>query len=533
MNIMLTDLRSLTLDVQEIPVVADSGAGSFAGLFHQQFPEVTTEGEQVFDFKQYIENEALQADTSAATLEVSLTTPSQEPSTPIQDATKAASPASPENLNSLLAGRFKPVAEFSAEQPLQTEAGEPLPVGGNQLPPQRLLDKADPDMRERLAEAPLTTAVTPPVIAAVEVAAPQKPPTPEAITKSATVEPGATILHRVNASIAPSTVAPVIVQQKVASAESKPSVATLTPVEIRPVSENGRPGDAGLVRNPVARAELASSRAEVVPGAMPQTPAAPVIAGREFRLEEAPEIASRIVSKSATQVTLPAVEAAPDRSILSRDSGLGSEPVAAREIVGNIENRVAELALKNAANSAQQPGSNVTGSAATAPISGATSLPSTSQHNPLPPQLESMSLVRSADTSEWSNGLSERINWMVNQKQNTATIRLDPPALGKLDVQIKIADDATMITIQAQTAQTRDLIDSASIRLRDFLQDSGYQNVNVDVSQRQDQQQARSQASANINPDQDDNSGQEQAADNQPQQQASYFSGEGLVDTFA
>ena len=144
-----------------------------------------------------------------------------------------------------------------------------------------------------------------------------------------------------------------------------------------------------------------------------------------------------------------------------------------------------------------------------------------------------MSLARNTDANEWSNGLGERINWMINQKQNTATIRLDPPALGKLDVQIKIVDEATMITIQTQTAQTRDLIDSASIRLRDFLQESGYQNVNVDVSQRQDQQQARSQATANMNPDQDDSNGQEQAEDHPQQQQPGYFSGEGLIDTFA
>jgi type III secretion system needle length determinant len=176
----------------------------------------------------------------------------------------------------------------------------------------------------------------------------------------------------------------------------------------------------------------------------------------------------------------------------------------------------------------------VTGGAITVPITGVGNVIPASQHNPLPPQLESMSLTRNADANEWSSGLSERINWMINQKHNTATIRLDPPALGKLDVQIKIVDDATTITIQTQTAQTRDLIDSASVRLRDFLQESGYQNVNVDVSQRQDQQQTRSQTTANTNPDQDDNSGQEQAADHQrQQQQASYFSGDGLVDTFA
>jgi flagellar hook-length control protein FliK len=144
-----------------------------------------------------------------------------------------------------------------------------------------------------------------------------------------------------------------------------------------------------------------------------------------------------------------------------------------------------------------------------------------------------MSLTRNADASEWGNGLGERVNWMINQKQNTASIRLDPPFLGKLDVQIKVSDDATTITIQTQHAQTRDLIESASVRLRDFLQESGYQNVNVDVSHRQDQQQARSQMQADVNADLQDESGLEQAAEHEQREQISYFNGDGLVDTFA
>ena len=536
MNIMLTDLRSLTLDVQEIPAVVDSGADSFAGMFHQQFPEVVAEGEQVSEFKEFFENIPVQTDTSAVTLEVSPITPWPESSTPIPGATDGASSVSLDHLNSLLAGPLKPVSELTTAAPLEMEAGELLPVGGNQLPPERHSSMDQPGMLERSGEAPMTTAITPPVIRSVDDAAMQSQPTAETLTRSAAVQSGATNLRQENPAIAPVDADPVILKEKVASAESMLTVARATPVEIKPVTENGLPGEAGLMRNTVAAAELSASRPEVAPGSTPQSPAAPVIAGREFRLEEAPEIASRVVNnarESVAQATSAAAEATADRTILHRDNGLSSEPVAAREILGNIENRASELPVQNVANASQQLGSSVTGSVTAAPVSGLGSVTSTSQHNPLPPQLESMSLTRNADANEWSNGLSERINWMVNQKQNTATIRLDPPFLGKLDVQIKIVDDATMITIQTQTAQTRDLIDSASIRLRDFLQESGYQNVNVDVSQRQDQQQARSQTAANMNPEQDDNSAQEQAEDHRQQQHASYFSGEGLVDTFA
>jgi flagellar hook-length control protein FliK len=528
---MLTDLRSLTLDVQEIPAVTDSGAESFAGMFHQRFPEVAADGKQVAEFKEFFENIPLQADTSAITLEVSPITPRSELPAPIPGAADTPAVVSLDHLDSLLSGPLQPVAEPLPEM----EAGELLPVGGNQLPPERPVGKVDPGVVESAVQTPMTIAVTPPVIKPVDVAALQSQPTAETRTPSAAVQPGANILPQLNTVMPPAGPDPVILKQKVASAESVPAVAGAVSLELKPATDRELPAQAGATRNPATTAELALSRSEVTPGSTQQSAAVPVTAGSEFRPEEAPDIASRVLNNTtgrAVQVSSPGVEASADRTILYRDNGPTGEPVAMREIIGNIDNRAAELPAQNAANASQQPGSNVTASAAAASVSAATSVTPSNQQNPLPPQLESMNLTRNADANEWSNGLSERINWMINQKQNTATIRLDPPALGKLDVQIKIVDEATMITIQAQTAQTRDLIDSASIRLRDFLQESGYQNVNVDVSQRQDQQQARSQAPANGNPDQDENSGQEQAAEHQ-QQQDSYFSGEGLVDTFA
>jgi hypothetical protein len=524
MNIMLTDLRSLTLDVQEIPAVADSGADSFAGMFYQQFPEVVNEDGQVTEFKEFFENIPLQADTSEVTLEASRVPLWQEPPMPIPNAIAPASAVSLDHADSLLASPLKPVSELTAAAPLKPDAGEFLPVGGNQLPPVRPLGTADSSMLESAVKTPVTAAITPPAIRPVDVAAMQNQPPPETLTRSVAVQPGATIPDQVNPAITPLNVDPVILQEKVAPAESILAVAGATSLEVKPATDSGLPREAGLMRDLVAAAEVSPPRPEVAPRSVQQSPVAP-------------EIATRIVGtakETATQVNLPAGEAVADRSILHRDNALSSEPIAAREIIGNSENRAHELPAQTTANASQQPVSSVTSSAPAAPVPGPGNVAPASQQNPLPPQLESMSLTRNADSSEWSNGLSERVNWMINQKQNTATIRLDPPALGKLDVQIKIVDDATMITIQTQTAQTRDLIDSASVRLRDFLQESGYQNVNVDVSQRQDQQQARSQTSANTNPDQDENSGQEQAADHQrQQQQASYFSGDGLVDTFA
>jgi hypothetical protein len=86
--------------------------------------------------------------------------------------------------------------------------------------------------------------------------------------------------------------------------------------------------------------------------------------------------------------------------------------------------------------------------------------------------------------AQWGEALGEKVSLLLNQQLNKAEIRIDPPHLGKLDIQIHVKDDVATVVIHTQHAQTRDMIDSASVRLREFLQEAGYSAVNVDVSQR-------------------------------------------------
>jgi len=150
----------------------------------------------------------------------------------------------------------------------------------------------------------------------------------------------------------------------------------------------------------------------------------------------------------------------------------------------------------------------------------------------LPTSLETLTVSNSRDTAAWGSGIGERIQWMINQKLNSATIRLDPPMLGRLDVHIQVSDDVTNVTINTQHAQTRDIIDNASFRLRDYLQENGYQNVNVDVSQQQQQQQASQEPG--------DEAGQSTGDDVNTQeavgdigQTVQYYSSDTVVDYFA
>lgn len=94
----------------------------------------------------------------------------------------------------------------------------------------------------------------------------------------------------------------------------------------------------------------------------------------------------------------------------------------------------------------------------------------------------SMQLPLHSTPAQWGLALGDKVQWMINSKLETAEIRIDPPHLGKMDVKIKMDGDNANVVIHTHQAATRDLVDAASFRLKEMLQDSGYNTVNVDVS---------------------------------------------------
>ncbi len=104
--------------------------------------------------------------------------------------------------------------------------------------------------------------------------------------------------------------------------------------------------------------------------------------------------------------------------------------------------------------------------------------------NELPPEMRQMQLSPRAGDAAWGRELGERVGFLLHNNMKQAEIRLDPPHLGKLEIQLQVQDDKAVVHIQTQTAQTRDLVDASLLRLRDALQDAGYSQVDVNVSQR-------------------------------------------------
>jgi len=166
-------------------------------------------------------------------------------------------------------------------------------------------------------------------------------------------------------------------------------------------------------------------------------------------------------------------------------------------------------------------------------------LSSTAVQNPInqPPgsTLQTLQLSSQATASQWGDALGEKVSLLINNKLNSAEIRIDPPHLGKLDIQIQLKDDSATISINTHNAQTRELIDSASVRLREFLQEAGYSSVDVNVSHRE---QSMAQGDLSDQDQQSDSNDQQQSSDQSElaaahQAELSLMIDDGRIDYFA
>ena len=549
MNIMLTDLTALTLEQQDVSMVVESGADSFAGLFSQQLPQVPEKEGQGVDFKDFLEKLPMQAETSEITPELPLVVTGGE--APLHDPGMFKRDSDP-GTNILPQPVDNPVKQIPGPDtsgmlnaPTSGEKGELLPIGGNLLP-----DDAGPEIaKQDMFEKAIAPSVT--LAAVAEVARPASSEVLPAarlskVTQAPTVAPQPSGVASLQGTMdkGPAAADFVAVMGKSPLAEPDQVIArdkTVAPQSLRTISKDLLPearhvdqaGMVGKTRIPdVGKAPPRLLPADLA-GLTPQPAiavAVPAGVDRSVLAERNPKGLVQNVTRDLASATVPTT----DRVMPLAEKIPVADSLPARDMlnISTPEYRNLEIPAQTSANTSQQ---NVALSTSAVQAFSALSPPlaTTAQSSTFPTHLETLTLARNPDSTELGSGLSERVNWMINQKQNTANIRLDPPFLGKLDVQIKLADDATTVIFQTQHAHTRDLIESASVRLRDFLQDSGYQNVNVDVSQRQDQQQARSQTSPGADADQQDESYQEPDFDHQQRDAVDYFIGDGIVDTFA
>ncbi|MBF0256340.1 MAG: flagellar hook-length control protein FliK, partial [Gammaproteobacteria bacterium] len=87
-------------------------------------------------------------------------------------------------------------------------------------------------------------------------------------------------------------------------------------------------------------------------------------------------------------------------------------------------------------------------------------------------------------SKQWSQGVGERIQWMMNRGLEQAQIRLNPQHLGPLEIRLSMLNDHANVSIVAQHAVTREAIEQSLPRLREMLQEANVNLGDVDLSQR-------------------------------------------------
>lgn len=96
----------------------------------------------------------------------------------------------------------------------------------------------------------------------------------------------------------------------------------------------------------------------------------------------------------------------------------------------------------------------------------------------------------------WGDVFAERVTFAVRQSLQEAEIRLNPPQLGQVDVKITMNHDQASLMFSSPHGIVREAIELSVGRLRDMLNESGFNLVNVDISDKslaQQQSDAREQ----------------------------------------
>ncbi|MFT5712172.1 MAG: flagellar hook-length control protein FliK, partial [Glaciecola sp.] len=84
---------------------------------------------------------------------------------------------------------------------------------------------------------------------------------------------------------------------------------------------------------------------------------------------------------------------------------------------------------------------------------------------------------------EGQQQLTEKVRWMINSRNITAEIRLDPPDLGGMNIKVNLSGDSASVSFVVQSQHARDALDQAVPRLREMLEEHGIELGQSSVQQ--------------------------------------------------
>lgn len=91
-------------------------------------------------------------------------------------------------------------------------------------------------------------------------------------------------------------------------------------------------------------------------------------------------------------------------------------------------------------------------------------------------------LAPQVGTTAWNNAFAQKVTWMVAGEQQSASLTLNPPDLGPLQVVLNVTNSQANATFIAAQPEVRQALEAAMPRLRDMLNDAGIQLGQANVS---------------------------------------------------
>ena len=141
-------------------------------------------------------------------------------------------------------------------------------------------------------------------------------------------------------------------------------------------------------------------------------------------------------------------------------------------------------------------------------------------------------LAPSVGAAAWGQALGEKVVWMAAGAQQTATLTLNPPNLGPMQIVLNISNEQATASFFSAQPEVRQALEAAFPRLREMMGEAGIQLGQATVSADTPQQNApdqRAQRAAPVFPNQNETSMGELNLN----PSSALQSGRGLVDILA
>lgn len=103
--------------------------------------------------------------------------------------------------------------------------------------------------------------------------------------------------------------------------------------------------------------------------------------------------------------------------------------------------------------------------------------------------VQSNKLAPQVGSPDWNQALGQKVVWMVQGAQQTATLTLNPPDLGPMQVTLNVSNNQATANFTAHQPEVRHALEAAMPRLREMLNDAGIQLSQSNVSAGAQQQQ--------------------------------------------